>query len=164
MNTTTKPKMAEIINESTYDFNTPEAKITEEVSQQFVASQTGRITRNSSLRKETKILLARVTDMERNRSHEFLQSLVNATNLTEENGLETFLRVSELVFGNEVNWGRILALYLYVAMMLEKLRKNGNDNFNEKIAKWLSICVSRQSAWICESGKGWVREIKIFKF
>lgn len=156
--------MAEVINESTFNFNTPEAKITKEVSQQFVASHTGKIMKQSSLRKETRILLARVADMEQKQQSEFLRNLVNSTNLTEENGLKTFLRVSELLFDNQVNWGRILALYLYAALLLEKLKKNGNDSFSDKIALWLSICVSRQSAWICDVGNGWVRTWKIFFF
>lgn len=151
--------------ESTYNFNTLEAKITKEVSHQFVASHTGKVMKHSSLRKETRILLARVSDLEKMQQYEFLRNLVDDTNLTEENGLKTFQRVSELLFTNQVNWGRILALYLYTALLLEKMNKNENNNFSEKIALWLSICVSRQSAWISESGHGWVRNLNfIFSF
>ena len=150
--------MAEqVINESTYNFNTPEAKISKEVSQQFVASRTGKVMKNTVLRKETQIILKRVAEMELKQKSDHLRSIVNGSHISEDNGLKHFLLISEHIFDGQENWGRVLSLFLYGALLLDQLKKTGNERLNDKVALWLSICLARQSAWIRDSGNGWVR-------
>jgi len=147
--------MAEVYYEkdTTFNFNTPEAKIAKEVAIQFVNKRTGKIMKNSALKRETEVMLLRVAEIEPKQG-EHLKNLVNSINLTEENGYRTFLRLSDEIFNGQICWGRIVTFFLYTALSLEHLKKSGKDTFNDKIALWLGICIARQSHWIKESG-GW---------
>ena len=150
--------MCDTNTESTFNFNTTEAKITKEVCQQFVAVRTGKLVKTSSLCKETKVMLARVASMDKSQGY-LVRGKIDVTELTEESGLYTFQGLSEVIFqDNKINWGRVISFFYYAAVILEKLKQNGKEHLNDKVALWLAICVSKKlSKWIKEQGNGWVR-------
>jgi len=146
-----KNKMAE--NNPSFNFNTPEAKVAEEVAQQFVAKRSGRILINA--RRETEIMLLRVSELEPKQADQLL-TLVKSLNISEENCLASFTRLSEQIFNKDICWGRIVTFFLFTALLMEHLKSSGKDTYNEKIGQCLGVCIARKTTWIRQSG-GWVR-------
>jgi len=148
--------IAKMENELSLNFNTEEAKIAKEVAVQFVAKRTGKTLKNTTLRRESEIMIMLVNELEpkQGKSLSNLAKNMNDT-FNEDNGLNKLLHLSDQVFENQVNWGRIVTLFLFTGILIDNLKKTGKDTYNDKIALWLGICIAKQSNWIRENGNGW---------
>ena len=144
------------------NFNTPEAKIAKEVAQQFVAKRSGHIMKNTSLRRETEIMLLRVSELEPKQGDR-LRELVKSLDISEENCLKSLTKIGEKMLNAEISWGRIISFFLFTALVMEHLKSSGKDSHTEKISQWLGLCIAQRSTWIRQSG-GWVSSCFVYVF
>lgn len=142
--------------------NTPEAKATKEITQQFLSTKLGR-PQKLRLRKEVEILVRLSEDMEA--KHEILLNGMfseNRVQLTAQNAHSTYQEISEQIFQTnpdspvtkKVNWGRIVSLLTFSSKMAAYCEKNDIVT-SERVTGWACTALVKHSGWIKKEGRGW---------
>jgi len=143
--------------------NTPEAKETKEIAQEFLSTKLGRRKRNLRLRKEVEILIKLSEDMES--KHEILlNNMFSSTRLdvTPQNAHDVFQTVSEQLFSvspentlpHKVNWGRIASLLTFASKMAAYCEKHDIVE-SDKVTNWTCTALLKHTGWIKREGRGW---------
>ena len=96
--------------------------------------------------------------------------------MTLENGYSILCAISSEIYREQVNWGRVVSLHLFVSLVLQELSlENRLTDIHEKaMSRWLGDCLSKITAWIenQHESDGWISfsinfesvESKVFSF
>lgn len=148
-----KKKIVNMPAETITNFNTPEAKIAQEVASQFISKKVGRCAK-FELRKEVEILLRLSKEIDC-KYGVALNNMCNKLDVTSDNAYIKFSTVAEEILNGDENWGRIIILYAFAAKLAEQCKQTNNEQMIDKIINWLSCFIAKKSSWIRDTGKGW---------
>lgn len=102
------------------------------------------------------IELASIGDEIADKYSDKISKMIDCLKVDNDNAYETFSRVASSLFqDNEINWGRVVALFLFgYRIAIEKVR-SGVHSFIKKIIQWIVEFVKvRIVDWILKQG-GW---------
>lgn len=133
---------------------TQEAKVAKDVAKEYIYIKVGKQLKNAP-RKETEIVL-RLSEEIEGKHDMLLKSMCNRLNITADNAYKTFCEISEEIFKDDINWGRIVVLYTFAGKLAIHCKNNKMDGMIEKLIQWLGNVIGRKHLWIKEKGNGWV--------
>ena len=126
--------------------------------------------RNFVIRQETATMISCVKELSKTDVNDILLTQVKeiAPTMSLNNGRSILNDLSEELFEPQsLNWGRIVALHLFVKLMLVefKVENRLDDTLKEAMALWLGACVSNLSDWIDlqHERDGWITFSKLFQ-
>ena len=131
----------------------PEEELSREICSQFVDVKLGRIGENA-VRQEVLILLRLERELDQNYGL-MLDHICDRLDICGEDiysHLDTI--ADEVLTIGEVNWGRIVVLYVLAAKLTERCHCSRKDSLIDGVNNWLCSQVAKRSSWIRESG-GW---------
>jgi len=161
--------MTEIIRPTTESFSTEgyqngltqEAKVAKDIAKEYIYIKVGKQLKNSP-RKETEIVL-RLSEEIENKHDMLLKSMCNRLNINAENAYKTFCEISEEIFKDDINWGRIVVLYTFAGKLAAYCMNNKMESMVDKVIQWLGNVVGRKQLWIKEKGNGWAGFVETFR-
>ena len=133
---------------------TQEAKVAKDIAKEYIYIKVGKQLKNPP-RRETEIVL-RLSEEIENKHDMLLKSMCNRLNVNAENAYKTFCEISEEIFKDDINWGRIVVLYTFAGKLAIHCKSNKMEGTVDKVIQWLGNVVGRKQLWIKEKGHGWV--------
>ena len=88
----------------------------------------------------------------------FFNGVCTRLELNEDNVETAFQQISDEVFQDSVNWGRIVSMFVFSGKVAVKLVELHRSQRVEDVVTWLTNCIVNKQGWIDANG-GWVRRI-----
>ncbi|EDO34312.1 predicted protein [Nematostella vectensis] len=129
---------------------TPEEKIAHELAKDFIGYKLGKGTR---LNTKSALILRKLSNQIENKHELFLRNMCDRLDIRQHNAPETFKQVADEIFGDGINWGRIVVLYTFAGKVAKYCQENQLDNA-ENVATWVGNYVASKSDWVKKAG-GW---------
>ena len=119
--------------------------------------------KNLTMRKETLLMLAMVNKLRRADDGKMASVLIDhvkkiVPRMTLANGRAILHGISaDLLYGDQVNWGRVVSLHLFVSLLLEELKRSGRltSEIEKEMSRWLGECLVTIEVWIENQHDGW---------
>ena len=87
-------------------------------------------------------------------------TLVKNLDIRDSTLQSSFMKVASTIIAEEVRWGRIMALFVFTAMLGVRLHTEGQQHKIEGLPQWLAMFISDNvSEWLQRTPGGWVRHL-----
>ena len=103
----------------------------------------------------TAAILRKLSDELEERHAAVLANMCGRLNVLNGSAHAKFVQVADEVFGDGVNWGRIVAIFAFGAKLAQYCIGNGLQQEGDEIIDWVGNYISSLSGWIYAHG-GWV--------
>ena len=118
--------------------------------------------KNLTMRKETSLMLAMVNKLRRADDGKMASVLIDhvkkiVPRMTLANGRAILHGISADLYSDQVNWGRVVSLHLFVSLLLEELKRSGRltSEIEKEMSRWLGECLVTIGVWIENQHDGW---------
>ena len=86
----------------------------------------------------------------------FFSSVCQQLGLTTTNAYVSFNAVSDEIFTDQINWGRIVSYYAFSVKMAQYFQSQRQDWMVERVIAWTQEYIGKLEPWINGEGGGWV--------
>ena len=111
--------------------------------------------KNLTMRKETLLMLAMVNKLRRADDGKMASVLIDhvkkiVPRMTLANGRAILHGISADLYSDQVNWGRVVSLHLFVSLLLEELKRSERltSEIEKEMSRWLGECLVTIGVWI----------------
>ena len=118
--------------------------------------------KNLTMRKETLLMLTMVNKLRRADNGKMASVLIDhvkkiVPRMTLANGRAILHEISADLYSDQVNWGRVVSLHLFVSLLLEELKRSGRltSEIENEMSRWLGECLVTIGVWIENQHDGW---------
>ena len=120
------------------------------------------VNKNLTMRKETLLMLTMVNKLRRADNGKMASVLIDhvkkiVPRMTLANGRAILHEISADLYSDQVNWGRVVSLHLFVSLLLEELKRSGRltSEIENEMSRWLGECLVTIGVWIENQHAGW---------
>ena len=96
----------------------------------------------------------------RSQHRDEMLSLVKTLDIRDSKLQSNFTQVASTIIDGEIRWGRIVALFVFTAMLAVRLHSEGQQQKIEGLPQWLVMFINDNvSEWLQQTPGGWVRSL-----